>query len=221
LSDVPTFVVLLGPPGAGKGTQAVRLAGALGVPHVSTGDLFRENLQQQTALGKQAQDYINRGELVPDDVTIGMVRERVHREDCCAEGAILDGFPRTPAQADALDEILAELDTALKAVYYISVDEAELIERLTGRRVCKAAGHIYHLRYNPPREPGVCDIDGSELYQREDDLKQTVVQRIRVYQQQTMPLIEYYRARGLLVEVDGEQPIGQVTQSLLKAVAES
>ena len=218
---MPTFVVLLGPPGAGKGTQAVRLAESLGVPHVSSGDLFREHLQEQTELGRQAQSYINRGELVPDDVTINMIRERVNREDCCADGAILDGFPRTPAQADALDEILSEMGTALKAVYYISVSEDELIDRLTGRRVCKAAGHIYHLRYNPPKEPDVCDIDGSELYQRDDDRLETVVQRIRVYQQQTMPLIAYYRTKGLLVEVDGEQPIEQVTQSLLKAVSES
>lgn len=216
-----TFVVLLGPPGAGKGTQAVRLAEALGVPHVSSGDLFRENLKQQTELGKRAQVYINQGELVPDDVTIGMIRERVSREDCCADGAILDGFPRTPVQAEALDQILADLDTTLKAVYYISVSEDELVERLTGRRMCRDAGHIYHLRYNPPREPGVCDIDGSELYQREDDRPETVIQRIRVYQQQTMPLIEYYRKRGLLVEVDGEQHIEQVTRSLLKAVGES
>jgi len=218
---VPTFVVLLGPPGAGKGTQAARLAEALHVPHISTGDLFRENLREQTELGKKAQDYINRGELVPDDVTIGMVQERVHSEDCCADGAILDGFPRTPAQAEALDGILAELHTTLKAVYYISVPEDELVERLTGRRMCKAQGHIYHLRNKPPRQPGVCDIDGSELYQREDDRPETVVQRIRVYQQQTTPLIEYYRERGLLVEIDGEQPIKQVTAALLQAVAES
>jgi adenylate kinase len=218
---VPTFVVLLGPPGAGKGTQAARLAEALEVPHVSSGDLFRENLQQQTGLGKQAQRYINQGELVPDDVTIGMIRERVNREDCCAQGAILDGFPRTPAQAEALDEILDELGTTLKAVYYISVSEGELIERLTGRRVCRAAGHIYHLRYNPPQQPGVCDIDGSELYQREDDRQETVVQRIKVYRKQTAPLIEHYRSKGLLVEIDGEQPIEHVTKALLNAVAEN
>jgi adenylate kinase len=218
---VPTFVVLLGPPGAGKGTQAVRLAEALCVPHVSSGDLFRENLRQQTELGKQAQRYINQGELVPDDVTIGMIRERVNREDCCAEGAILDGFPRTPAQAEALDEILNELDTTLKAVYYISVSEDELIERLTGRRVCRAAGHIYHLRYNPPKQPGVCDIDGSELYQREDDRQETVVQRIQVYQKQTTPLIKHYRSKGLLIEIDGERPIEQVTRALLDAVSEN
>lgn len=218
---MPTFVVLLGPPGAGKGTQAVRLAEALGVPHVSSGDLFRENLRQQTELGKQAQRYINQGELVPDDVTIGMIRERVNREDCCAEGAILDGFPRTPAQAEALDEILEELGTTLKAVYYISVSEDELIERLTGRRVCRAAGHIYHLRYNPPEQPGVCDIDGSELYQREDDRLETVVQRIRVYQKQTTPLIKHYRSKGILVEIDGEGPIERVTRALLNAVAEN
>ncbi|MFN2147345.1 MAG: adenylate kinase [Anaerolineales bacterium] len=218
---MPTFIVLLGPPGAGKGTQAVRLAEALRIPHVSSGDLFREHLKEKTELGRQAQSYINQGELVPDDVTIGMIRERVHREDCCSDGAILDGFPRTPAQADALDEILTEMSTSLKAVYYISVSEDELIDRLTGRRVCKAAGHIYHLRHNPPKEPGVCDIDGSELYQRDDDRLETVVQRIRVYQQQTKPLIEYYRKRNLLVEVDGEQPIEQVTDALLEAVSES
>ena len=213
------FVVLLAPPGAGKGTQAARLAQGLDVPHISSGDLFREHLQSESDLGREARGFINQGELVPDDVTIGMVRERLSRSDC-ASGAILDGFPRTPPQAQALDGMLEDLGANLKAVLYLRVSEGELIGRLTSRRMC-SQGHIYNLRFNPPQEEGICDLDGTSLYQRDDDQEQTVKQRIQVYQKQTMPLVEYYNQRGLLVEIDGDQPIDTVTTALMSAVNES
>ncbi|MCX8024667.1 MAG: adenylate kinase [Thermanaerothrix sp.] len=211
------FIVLLGPPGAGKGTQAQRLAQTLGMAHISSGDLFREHLKAQTELGKLAQSYMNRGELVPDDVTIAMVRERVSRPDC-ARGAILDGFPRTPVQAQALDNMLAELNGRVICVPLINVPAEVLIERLSGRWTCRAQGHVYHEKYNPPQVPGVCDIDGSELYQREDDLPETVARRIRVYLEQTAPLVDYYRQKGLLVEIDGTLPIEEVSAKLLETV---
>ncbi len=214
---MPIYVVLLGAPGAGKGTQAKRLSQALGLPHISSGDIFRENLKKQTELGELARQYMERGELVPDDVTIAMIRERLSRSDC-APGAILDGFPRTPAQAEALDEMLRDFGGQMDVVLYIKVSQQALIDRLAGRWMCRAHGHIYHERYNPPRQPGICDVDGSELYQRDDDKAETVKHRIEVYQQQTAPLIAYYRERGLLVDVDGEQPIDAVTAALLAAV---
>lgn len=211
------YIVLLGPPGAGKGTQAEVLSEKTGLAHISSGDIFRENLKAQTELGKLAQGFMNRGELVPDDVTIAMIRERLGRPDC-KEGAILDGFPRTPAQAEALGEMLAELGGKVACVPYISVPAAVLIERLSGRWTCRAQGHIYHTVYNPPQKAGVCDDDGSELYQREDDQPATVERRIRVYLEQTSPLIDYYRQTGLLVEIDGTKTIDQVTTELLSAV---
>lgn len=211
------YIVLLGPPGAGKGTQADLIAEKFGLVHVSTGDLFRENLKKQTDLGKLAQTFMSRGALVPDDVTIAMVRERLSRPDC-KKGALLDGFPRTPSQADALAEMLKEFDSRVNLVPYISVPPAMLIERLSGRWTCKSAGHIFHEKYNPPRMPGVCDLDGSELYQREDDKPETVENRIKVYNDQTTPLIDYYRASQLLAEVDGTQAIDDVTRDLVKLV---
>lgn len=211
------YIVLLGPPGAGKGTQAEVLEEQTGLVHISSGDIFRENLKAQTELGKLAQGFMNRGELVPDDVTIAMIRERLSRPDCAA-GAILDGFPRTPAQAEALDAMLAEMGSKISSVPFISVPETVLIERLSGRWTCRAAGHVYHSQYNPPRKPGVCDEDGSELYQREDDKPETVKRRIHVYFEQTSPLIDYYRDAGLLIEVDGTQPIDEVTSTLLAAI---
>lgn len=214
---MPTYVVLLGPPGAGKGTQAQVISKALGLPHVSSGDLFRENLKGETELGKLARGYMDRGELVPDDVTIAMIRERLSRPDA-AKGALLDGFPRTPAQAKALDEMLAGFESRVSAVPYINVPEETLIERLTGRWTCRAQGHVFHEKFNPSKQPGVCDIDGSELYQREDDKAETVKNRIRVYLNQTSPLIDYYRNAGVLVEVDGSQPIDAVSRQLLEAL---
>lgn len=215
---MPTYVVLLGPPGAGKGTQAKIISETYGLPHISSGDIFREHLKGQTDLGKLADRYMSRGELVPDDVTIAMIRERLARPDC-AQGALLDGFPRTPAQAEALSDMLETFNSKVDAVPYINVPPEVLIERLGGRWVCRANGHVFHEKNNPPKEPGRCDIDGSELYQREDDKPATVARRIRVYLEQTEPLIAYYRQRGLLVEIDGKQPIDKVTSDLLEALA--
>lgn len=212
-----TFIVLLGPPGVGKGTQAKILSERTGLAHISSGDLFRENLKNQTELGKLAQTYMGRGELVPDDVTIAMIRERLNRPDCKA-GAILDGFPRTPAQADALEAMLEEFKGHVDAVPFITGAEDVLVDRLSGRWTCRASGHIFNEKYNPPAESGRCDFDGSELYQRDDDKAETVKRRIQVYLEQTSPLITYYRDHGKLVEVDGMQTIEQVTEDLISAL---
>lgn len=211
---MPTYYVLLGPPGAGKGTQAQIVSKTLGLAHISSGDIFREHLKNKTELGNLAKGYMDRGELVPDDVTIAMIRDRLSRPDC-QPGALLDGFPRTPAQADALQNMLADFNGKVNAVPYISVPEAVLVERLTGRWTCKAEGHVFHEKFNPPEKAGICDHDGSELYQRDDDKAETVKRRIRVYLDQTLPLIEYYRNAGTLLEIDGTQSIEQVTADLL------
>jgi len=212
-----TYIVLLGPPGAGKGTQAEIISERLGLIHVSSGDLFRENIKNKTELGNLAQGFINRGELVPDDLTIAMVKARLLMADN-QHGALLDGFPRTPAQAEALAKLLADLGAAIKIVPYITVPANVLIERLSGRWTCRAEGHVYHQQFNPPKEPGKCDLDGSELYQRDDDKPATVENRIRVYTEQTTPLIDHYRKQGLLFEVDGTQPIEKVTVDLMNAI---
>ena len=212
------YIVLLGPPGAGKGTQAEVISEKLGLAHISSGDLFRENLKAQTELGKLAQGFMNRGELVPDDVTIAMIRERLSRPDT-QKGALLDGFPRTPAQADALAEMLASMDSKVDVVPYIAVQPEILVERLGGRWTCRAQGHVYHEKFNPPQQAGVCDVDGSELYQRDDDKAETVERRIKVYFENTAPLIDYYRAHGQLAEIDGTQPIDKVSQQMLAAIA--
>ncbi|MFL7891596.1 MAG: adenylate kinase [Anaerolineales bacterium] len=209
------FYVFLGPPGAGKGTQAKFVAKMLGIPQISSGDIFRENKKNKTELGILADEYIRVGELVPDDVTIRMVGERISRTDCDA-GAILDGFPRTPNQAKALDKMLEGMNCQIIQVPYIAVDEEELVERLSGRLTCREQGHVFHKKYNPPKVAGVCDFDGSELYQREDDRPETVKHRIRVYEQQTRPLIEYYKERGILIKIDGNQAIEQVTGDLME-----
>lgn len=214
---MPTFIVLLGPPGAGKGTQAEILAEKTKLAHVSSGDLFRENLKNQTELGKLAKSFMDKGELVPDDVTIKMIKDRLIRPDCKA-GAILDGFPRTPAQAEALEKMLTEFHGQVDLVPYITGSEEVLVERTSGRWTCRAQGHIYHEKFNPSKQKGICDIDGSELYQRDDDKAETVRHRIRVYMDQTMPLIEYYRRSGKIVEVDGMQPVEKVTETLLAAL---
>jgi adenylate kinase len=212
-----TFIVLLGPPGVGKGTQAEILSERTGLIHISSGDLFRENLKNQTELGVLAQTYMNRGELVPDDITIAMIRERFSRPDC-ARGALLDGFPRTPVQAEALDRLLADFDGRVDLVPYITAPESALIERLSGRWTCRSQAHIYNEHSNPPRRAGICDIDGSELFQRDDDKPETVKRRIQVYLEQTAPLVAYYREQGKLVEVNGAQPIEQVAEVLVDAL---
>jgi len=217
---IPIYIVLLGPPGAGKGTQAQIISKELNLSHISSGDIFRENLKNQTEMGIIAEGYMTRGELVPDDITISMIRDRLSREDC-KPGCLLDGFPRTPAQAAALDITLSEFRGKVNAVPYIKVPHEVLIERLTGRWTCRDEGHIFHERFNPPRLEGVCDYDGSQLYQRDDDTEETVRNRIHVYFKQTMPLIDYYRQVGLLLEVDGRQPIEKVGSDLIDAISKS
>jgi len=211
------FIVMLGPPGVGKGTQAKILSEKTGLAHVSSGDLFRENLKNQTELGKLAQTYMTKGELVPDDVTVAMIRDRLTRPDCTV-GAILDGFPRTPAQADTLEVMLKDFEGRVDSVPFITAGEDVLVERLTGRWTCRANGHVFNERTNPPKEDKKCDFDGSELYQRDDDKEETVKNRIQVYFNQTAPLISYYRNHGKLVEIDGTQAIDQVTEDLLAAL---
>jgi adenylate kinase len=214
---MPTYIVLLGPPGVGKGTQAEVLANKTGLPHISSGDLFRENMKSNTELGQRAKAYMDKGELVPDDVTIDMVRDRVSREDC-RNGAILDGFPRTPPQADALQAMLAGFHGGVDVVPFITAEPQVLVDRASGRWTCRAQGHIYHEKFNPPKVAGKCDLDGSELYQRQDDKADTVARRIKVYLEQTAPLVDYYRKEGKLVEVDGTKSIEDVTTDLLSAI---
>ncbi len=214
----PKFVILLGPPAAGKGTQATRLSEHLQLPHVASGDLFRYNLKNQTELGRKAKAYMDQGVLVPDDITIAMVLDRLSQPDCTV-GALLDGFPRTLAQAEALDKALAEKGLAINGVLNISVPDEELIERVTGRRLCRTCGEPYHIKFNPPKRAGICDKDGGELYQRDDDTEATVRNRLRVYWEQTSPLIGYYRDKGILVDIDGAQSIDAVTEALKAAVA--
>lgn len=212
-----SFIVLLGAPGAGKGTQAKRVSQRLGRPHVSSGDLFRDHARRATDLGREAERYTSRGELVPDDVTIAMIRERLSQPDCRA-GALLDGFPRTAPQAEALTGLLQEMGSQVDDAVLIAASEDQLVERLAGRRVCQAQGHVYHLSYHPPKQSGVCDQDGSPLLQREDDRPATVRNRIRVYERQTRPVLDYYRQRGLLREVQGDQSIDGVTADILKVL---
>ncbi len=213
------FLILLGPPMSGKGTQAARLTQLLGIPQISSGDLFRDNIKNQTNLGLEAKKYMDRGDLVPDEVTIGMVKERLHQEDCLG-GALLDGFPRTIPQAETLDEILVGVNASLAVVISIAVPEDVLVERASGRRICRTCGQSYHLKFDPPKESGKCDKDGGELYQREDDKAETVRQRLAVYQAQTSPLVEFYRARGILQEVNGDQLIDNVAGDIQQVINE-
>ncbi len=215
----PKFVILIGPPASGKGTQATRLCHMLNVPHIASGDLFREHLKNKTELGLKAGVYMERGELVPDEITIGMVMERLSRPDC-ATGALLDGFPRTLAQAEALDRTLTAQGDRIALVLYITAPDQVLIERVSGRRICRTCGESYHIKFNPPEKPGVCDKDGGELYQRDDDKEETVRKRLQVYRQQTNPLVEYYRRKGILVEINGDQPIEAVTAELYAALVD-
>lgn len=210
------YLVLLGPPGAGKGTQAERLQEELKLPHVASGDLFRENIGNKTELGLLARGYIDLGQLVPDDVTNAMVRDRLQRPDC-DQGAILDGFPRTQPQAESLDTMLADMGRKLDGVLYIAVPDEELVRRLSGRWICRQCQTPYHTTFSPPAREGVCDACGGELYQRDDDKPETVRSRLKVYHQQTAPLINYYCQTDLLVEVDGSGDIETVSAAMLEA----
>ena len=202
-------LVLMGLPGAGKGTQAERIVEEYHIPHISTGDMFRAAMKDETPLGLEAKSYMDKGELVPDEVTIGIVRDRLAKDDC-QNGFLLDGFPRTVAQAEALEALLAEMDRKLDYVINIGVDKSILMERLTGRRICKACGATYHLVFNPPANEGVCDRCGGELYQRADDNEATVKNRLEVNIQQSQPLITFYEGKGYLRNLDGQQPIDKV-----------
>lgn len=206
-------ILFMGPPGAGKGTQAEKVTAAFGIPHISTGDAFRRAMQEGTPLGRKAKEYVDRGLLVPDDVTNGIVRERLRQADC-QNGFLLDGYPRTIAQAEALDGMLAEMGKRLEHVINLKVDRSLLLARLTGRRICKSCGATYHLSFNPPRREGVCDRCGGELFQRSDDTEEKVGTRLDEYTNKTAPLLDYYRERGLLREVDGEQDIERVTATI-------
>lgn len=210
-------ILLMGPPGAGKGTQAASLVEAFNIPHISTGDMFRAAVKEGTELGKQAKACMDAGKLVPDTVTIGIVRERLAKDDC-RKGFILDGFPRTVEQADALQGILKDLGLSLTRVLNINVPAEDLIERAVGRRICKKCGATYHVKFNPPKQEGVCDACGGELYQRADDSAETMTNRISVYEASTKPLIDYYKKAGLYTEVDGRQPIGEVTKALIQTL---
>ncbi len=213
----PTYVILMGPPASGKGTQAERLQELLDLPHVASGDLFRYNLKNETELGRRAKVYMDKGELVPDDVTIAMVLDRLSQADA-NKGALLDGFPRTVVQAEALDDALAEKGNGIDLVLNIRVSEEELIARVTGRRLCRQCGASYHVKFNPPKEPGVCDKCGGELYQRDDDTEEVARKRLDVYEAQTKPLVEYYEEEGLLIHIDGEKSIDEVTTALREAI---
>ncbi len=217
---MPLFIILLGPPGAGKGTQAEIVSKNFNLAHVSSGDLFRENIKASTPLGIQAKQFIESGALVPDAITIEMVRNRLLKEDC-KKGVLLDGFPRTVEQAKALAAMLTDFDAKINKVLYITVPEEILVDRLSGRVTCKAQGHVYHEIHHPPKVPGVCDIDGSELFQRQDDKAETVKNRIEVYFDQTIPLVEYYQTEGSLSEVDGTLPIEEVTRIIEKTIKEA
>ncbi len=211
------YIILLGAPGAGKGTQAEILRERLGLAHIASGDLFRENVSKGTPLGKLAKSYMDRGELVPDDVTVQMVIERIARPDC-ARGVVFDGFPRTEAQAQALDQALAKENKKINAAINVQVRDETLVKRLSARWICPIDGAVYNTMTNPSRVPGRCDKDNAELYQREDDKPETIRRRLQVYHTQTKPLIEYYRSKGILREVNGEQSIEKVQADLVKAV---
>lgn len=208
------YLLLMGPPGAGKGTQAAKLVERYDIPHVSTGDIFRGALQERTPLGLEAKRYMDVGALVPDQITVGITRERLAKSDCIG-GFILDGFPRTLQQAHALDQMLAKMGIRLNRVVNIVVPDQELIPRLTGRRICQSCGSTYHIKFRPPSKPGICDRCGGELYQRDDDREATVIERLEVYRQQTKPLIQYYRDRGLYTEINGAQSSEAVFRDII------
>ncbi len=206
-------LILMGLPGAGKGTQAEKINEKYNIPHISTGDMFRLAIKEGTELGTKAKSYMDQGELVPDEVTIGIVKERLGKDDC-KNGFLLDGFPRTIAQAEALQSILTDMNETIDYVLHVDVPKEKLLERLTGRRICPTCGATYHVIYNPPKVEGKCDKDGAELIQREDDQEETVKNRLDVNVKQAQPLLDYYQEKGYLVKVDGDQDIDQVFQDI-------
>jgi len=206
-------IIMLGPPGAGKGTQAKKLSAEFNILAVSTGDIFRRAVQEGTTMGKKAKEYMDKGLLVPDDIVVGIVEERLRQPDL-ARGFILDGFPRTISQAGSLEQILQRDGKSIDAVVNIQVPRDELIERFTGRRACKSCGASYHVKFNPPERPGICDVCGNQLITRPDDEPDTVKKRMEEYEQKTAPLIEFYRIRHLLVNIDGEKPIDEVYRDI-------
>jgi adenylate kinase len=210
-------LVLVGPPGAGKGTQAQFIAAQFAIPKISTGDIFRANVSEGTELGITAKKYMDAGDLVPDEVTSAMVRERL-KEDDAVDGFLLDGYPRTVPQAETLDEILDELDAGLDVVLELVVDDEEVIRRLSGRRTCRSCGHIWHVDFDPPTRDGICDHCGGELFQRDDDKPDTVRHRLEVYAVQTAPLIEFYAEKGVLVGIDATGPVDDVTERAIAAL---
>ena len=207
-------IILMGLPGAGKGTQASEIDKKFPIPHISTGDMFRKAIKDETDLGKEAKSYMDRGELVPDEVTVGIVKERISEDDA-KKGFLLDGFPRTIDQAESLSQIMSELDREIDAVINIEVPEEELMNRLTGRRICEKCGTTYHLVFNPPKVDGICDIDGGKLYQREDDNPETVSNRLSVNVKQSKPILEYYNNKGVLKNIDGSKDIDEVTNDVI------
>ena len=207
-------IILMGLPGAGKGTQASEIVKKFPIPHFSTGDMFRKAIKDETDLGKEAKSYMDRGELVPDEVTVGIVKERISEDDA-KKGFLLDGFPRTIDQAESLSQIMSELDREIDAVINIEVPEEELMNRLTGRRICEKCGTTYHLVFNPPKVDGICDIDGGKLYQREDDNPETVSNRLSVNVKQSKPILEYYNNKGVLKNIDGSKDIDEVTKDVI------
>ena len=207
-------IILMGLPGAGKGTQASEIVKKFPIPHISTGDMFRKAIKDETDLGKEAKSYMDRGELVPDEVTVGIVKERISEDDA-KKGFLLDGFPRTIDQAESLSQIMSELDREIDAVINIEVPEEELMNRLTGRRICEKCGTTYHLVFNPPKVDGICDIDGGKLYQREDDNPETVSNRLSVNVKQSKPILEYYNNKGDLKNIDGSKDIDEVTNDVI------
>ena len=210
-------IIMLGPPGAGKGTQAKMLVEKLGIPQISTGDMLRAAVKEGTPMGLKAKEYMDGGKLVPDEVVIGIVKDRLAADDC-SKGFILDGFPRTIPQAEALDKVLAEMGKKIEYVVNVAVPESELLTRLTGRRTCKKCGAMYHVKFNPPKQDGVCDKCGGELYQRDDDKEETILNRLKVYNDQTAPLIEYYKKQGVLVDIDGSKDIGEIFKDICAAL---